>query len=63
MENLTCKNALVVNYLICSTTLIPLVINFEICDLCPLLLDAHNALDFTLHFVSNTSSEAVQKME
>lgn len=33
---LSCKNATLVDYLLCSTILFPFIVDFEICEYCPL---------------------------
>ncbi|XP_033736865.1 uncharacterized protein LOC117325053 [Pecten maximus] len=54
---LTCKNASVVDYVLCSSKLVKNIDDFEILDFNSLLSDVHCPISFTLHFddVLNTT--------
>ena len=48
MGKTTCKDKSVVDYALCSITLVEFLTHFDVLDFCPLFSDAHNAIELHL---------------
>lgn len=59
----TCKNTSVVDYVICSTSTVEFLSNYEVRDFCPLFSDAHNPIEMSLtsHNDDEQSSKVYKK--